>query len=307
VVPYASPDVVIRPAPRGATAARVPFPLAATESLGPSHNGSYHLWTFQTAFRWHFPSIRPDGQWSEQLGKLIQLYRNGRNPADRNTTIDKATWDEVVGNTRLNVARVATTTPTDRFAVYETPWQAPVPETTLATEVDALELVQPLSVANGIWRVYAEPCTVDVLLHHRDTRPLVPNDAHTALFWKDGPSDTALLAEVASTFTALHAWTGAATVPTPAGWNRVEVSGSAVHRLASKLDAFMPRAVSINVDLSGVTTPGNHVLFLAVCGSSAEAPPAPAGLTGSSTIVDLALAWPRAALRLVQVVGPRPV
>jgi hypothetical protein len=85
------------------------------------------------------------------------------------------------------------------------------------------------------------------------------------------------------------------------------VSGSAVHRLPLALDAFVPRAISIDVDLSAVAT-GDHVLLVAVCGGSTETPPAPAGLqNGVSTVVDLVRAWPRAAMRLVQVVGARPV
>jgi len=166
--------------------------------------------------------------------------------------------------------------------------------------------VQPLESRNGIWRVYAEPCTVDVLLHHRDTRPLAANDAYVALFWRSAPSDATLLAELAETFASLHVWSGDAAVPTPAGWNRVSVSGTAVHRLPVALDAFMPRAVSIDVDLSTVS-PGDHVLFVAVCGGSSETPPAPAGLqNGVSTVADMVRAWPRAAMRLVQVTGARP-
>ena len=304
---YASPDIVVRPARRAPGANAVPFPLLANQVIAKPFNGSYHLWTFQTAFRWRFPAIRADGRWTDQLADLIQLFRSSTAGLGNGNTITKATWDAVVGGTRLDASRVVTAAVTDGFAVYETPWQTTAATQTLATEVDVFELVQPLSLQNSIWRVYKEPCTVDVLLHHRDTRPLPVNDAYTALFWRDNVSDVTLLAELASTFTALHAWAGGAVVPQPTGWNRVAVAGSAVHKLPAKLDAFMPRAVSIDVDLSGVD-PGKHVLFLAVCGSTPESPPpAPAGLTGTSTIGDLVQVWPRAALRLVQVVGPRPV
>jgi hypothetical protein len=305
--PYASPDIVVRPAPRAPAAVAVPFPLPAAQSIGPSHSGSYHLWTFQTAFRWHFPAIRADGVWSDQLADLVRLHRNtaGLGNGDR---INKATWDNVVGGTRLTAARAVSAAATDRWAVYETPWQIGGTTPIIATEVDVMELVQPLDVRNGIWRVYAEPCAVDVLVHHRDTRPLVANDAYTALFWRSAPSDAALLALLADPFASLHAWAGATPVPTPAGWNVVSTSGGAVHRLPHTLDAFMPRAISIDVDLSAVAA-GDHVLFLAVCGGTTESPPvAPAGMqAGVSTVVDLVRAWPRAAMRLVQVAGARPV
>ena len=305
---YASPDIVIRPAPRAAAAAAVPFPLTAAQSIGPSHSGSYHLWTFQTAFRWHFPAVRADGVWSDQLADLVRLHRSSTAGLGTGDRINKATWDNVVGGTRLDAARAVSAAAADRWAVYETPWQTGGTAANVATEVDVMELVQPLDVRNGIWRVYAEPCTVDILVHHRDTRPLVANDPYTALFWRSAPSDATLLAELAETFASLHTWAGAPAVPTPTGWNRVSVSGSAVHRLPLALDAFMPRAISVDVDLSAVT-PGDHVLFVAVCGGSTESPPlAPTGLqAGVSTIVDLVRAWPRAAMRLVQVAGARPV
>ena len=306
LVPYASPDIVIRPAPRPAAAAAVPFPLAPAQSIGPAQSGSYHLWTFQTAFRWHFPAVRADGVWSDQLADLVRLHRSGTAGLGNGDRITLATWNAVVGGTRLDASRAVSTAPGDRWAVYETPWQTGGTTPVVATEVDVMELVQPLESRNGIWRVYAEPCTVDVLLHHRDTRPIAANGAYVALFWRSAPSDATLLAELAETFASLHPWSGGAVVPTPAGWNLVSVSGSAVHRLPVALDAFMPRAVSIDVDLSTVAA-GDHVLFVAVCGGSTETPPAPTGMqNGVSTVADMVRAWPRAAMRLVQVTGARP-
>ena len=307
-VPHASPDIVVRPAPRAAAAAAVPFPLPAAQSIGPAQSGSYHLWTFQTAFRWHFPAVRADGVWSDQLADLVRLHRSSTAGLGSGNTINKATWDSVVGGTRLDASRAVSAAPGDRWAVYETPWQTGGATAVVPTEVDVMELVVPLRITNGVWRVYAEPCTVDVLVHHRDTRPIAANGAYTALFWKSAASDVALLAELADPFATLHAWSGATPVPTPAGWNQVTVSGSAVHRLPVPLDAFMPRAISIDVDLSAVNA-GDHVLFVAVSGGGPESPPlAPAGLqAGVSTVVDLVRAWPRAAMRLVQVAGARPV
>ena len=298
--PYESPDVVIRPARRPAAAAPIRFPFASDQAIGPASTGSHHLWTFQTAFRWHFPCIRADGVWSDQLADLIRLYRTSNAGLGTGNRVTLATWNKIVRETRLAPDRSVSTDPAHPFAVFETPWHT-TSSTAPATEVDVLELVQPLSTSAGIWRVRSEPCTVDVLLHHRDTRPVDANDAYVALFFRVAPGSVALLAERASTFDALHEWRGTATVPVPAGWTRV----GTVHRLPVTLDAFMPKAISIDVDLSAVPL-GHHVLFLAVCGSSDDpASPAPEGLSATSTIVDMARAWPRAALRLVKSVGVR--
>ncbi|MBC7841318.1 MAG: hypothetical protein H7099_03365, partial [Gemmatimonadaceae bacterium] len=282
---YASPDIVVRPARRAAAATAVPFPLAANKSLGPSHSGSYHLWTFQTAFRWRFPAIRADGRWTDQLADLIALFRATTAGLTTGNVINKATWDAVVGGTRLDANRVVTATATDGFAVYETPWQTAAAAIVTATEVDLFELVQPARVQNSIWNVYKEPSVVDVLLHHRDTRPMAANGGYVALFWRELPTDVALLAEVASTFAPLHAWTGGA-LPVIPNWTT-----SGVQRLPVAIDAFMPRAVSTNVDLSAIGA-GNHVLFLAVCGGSAEpAPPAPVGLPAAVHRLLNAMSW----------------
>lgn len=310
IVAYASPDIVVRPSPRAANRPALAFPLAAGASLGPRDSGSYHLWTFQTAFRWHFPAVRADGLWSDQLADLVRLYRSLDPTLGAGDTITRDVWNAVVGGTRLDAARAVSAAPGDRWAVYETPWQTARAAPVLATEVDVLELVRPLNEAAGIWRVYAEPSMVDVLLHHRDTSPLAAGAAYTALFWKEAPSDTALLLEPAANFAPLYGWGGGATVPTPASWTPVPAPAGAVHRLSMPLDAFMPRAISIGIDLSSVA-PGHHVILVAVCGGSSpgvEPPPPPSGMPpGAPTIVDLVRSWPRAAMRLVQVVGPRPV
>lgn len=303
---YASPDVIIRPAPRASALPALRFPFLDHQVIGRQENGSVHLWEFQTAFRWLVPSIRADGQWSEQLAHLIEMHRMASG-LGRGRDVNKATWDNVVGGTHLTADRVVSRVPADHWAVYETPWQLAGAADTLATEVDTVELVRPQRERDSIWQVHAGACRVDVTLHHRDTRAVPANGAYTALFTKSAPSKDALLAELAENFSGLYGWTGGATVPTPAGWTRVLANGSAVHRLAAPLDAYLPRAVSIDLDLSAEVA-GTHVLLFAVCGSSAETPPVPDGMVdGVSTVVDLVRAWPRAAMRLVQVTDPRRV
>ena len=81
------------------------------------------------------------------------------------------------------------------------------------------------------------------------------------------------------------------------------------------LDARMPRAASLNVDLRTAVVPANHrVLFLAIAGSGTAGvinalhdpcSVAPVGLAGNATVADLVRRWPYAALRLVRV-SPRP-
>jgi hypothetical protein len=303
-VTYASPDVMIRPAPRLAAAPAIAFPLAAAEVLDSGSAGSHALWTFQTAFRWHFPSIRADGLWTDQLADLIELYRSGNVTLTAGNTVDRATWDAVVGGTRLNVNRALSVAVTDRWAVYETPWQNAGASAAVGTEVDLLELIQPLRVTSNIWRVHSEPCRVDVLLHHRDTRPLPVAGAYTVLLMKTSANSATLLAERASRFNPLHAWDGSTPVPAVVGWTAISAGATTVHRLPTTLDAFMPKAISVDVDLSAIPR-GHHVMLMAICGGSAEVPPAPVGLTATSTLGDMVRAWPRAAMRLVQAVGSR--
>ena len=305
-VAFASPDLVVRPAPRASATAALRFPFRDDQVIGRAESGSFHLWEFQTAFRWLFPAVRADGLWTDQLADLIRLHR-ASSGLGAGSDITKATWDDVVGGTHLTAAREVRRAAADHWAVYETPWQMSGAVAGIATEVDTLELVQPQRVRAGIWHVQAGSCRVDVTVHHRDTRPVAADGAYTALFWRSATDETTLLAALADPFDVLHGWNGAATVPTPAGWNRVTFGGSSVHRLPVALDAFMPRAISIDLDLSGVAV-GDHVLMVAVCGSSAENAPAPAGLVaGASTVVDLVRAWPRAAMRLIRVTDARRV
>jgi hypothetical protein len=86
-------------------------------------------------------------------------------------------------------------------------------------------------------------------------------------------------------------------------------AGVSLTSLLVPLDATMPRAVPIDVDLQAV--PDTHfVMFLAIAGSNVD------GLTASPvlvpppaatppTVVDLVQRWPYAALRVVRI-APRP-
>jgi len=75
----------------------------------------------------------------------------------------------------------------------------------------------------------------------------------------------------------------------------------ALNALSVALDARLPRAVPIDVDLSAVPV-NNRVLFLAIGGSSVDPCTAPpVGLPANPTVVDLVKCWPYAALRMVRL------
>jgi len=154
--------------------------------------------------------------------------------------------------------------------------------------------------------VYREPSVVDVLLHHRGTESRAADDAYAALFVRTASTLDELLTVPASRFAALHGWNGEAVVPSPTGFTAVLSGASAVHRLPEALDVFMPRALSIDLNLIDVPY-GPFVMLVAVPGSGAESAPAPAGLTASSGMATLVRAWPRAAMRIVHAEQRRPV
>jgi hypothetical protein len=296
-VVYASPDVVVRPRANRPTAPGWPFGASVTMTV--ANVAPYQLWTFQTAFRWHYPSLPADGAWSDQLGDLIELHR-ARLGLSAGRLIDAALWNAVVGGTRLDATGGVSAAASDPLAVYRAPWQSAAALTALATEVDVMESVVPRRTVGDVWHVFSEPSTVDVLLHHRDSRPLPPNDAFAILLWRSAPSANALLnASVAGIPAFAASLLGATPAAVPTGWSLAGPGGGAsVHRLPTSLDARMPRAVPIDVDLSGVPS-GHRVLFLAIVGSNTDPLGAlPVGtLTTASALVR---AWPHAALRMVR-------
>jgi hypothetical protein len=302
VVEWASPDIVVRPRPSPATA---PTWRLGAGTLHEFNVLPYQLWTFQTAFRWLYPSVPADGRWGKAFGDLVELHRSTAAafaPVERR--INQALWDAVVGTTRVNAAGVVNAAPGDPLAVYRPPWQTPAAMNAVPTEIDLIDNVVPVNQApDGLQTLYKEPSVVDVLLHHRDIRPLPMGDPYAVLLWREDASQAALLAlDVA----ALQAYAAAVAAgnPLPAtpGWTRVLNGPSAKHPLALvQLDARMPRAVSIDVDFTAVPD-GHFVLLVAFTGSSVDAMSlAPVGLPATPTIGDLVRRWPYAAARLITV------
>ena len=327
---FESPDIVVRPR---ANAGIVPPWTLGTQRIHEGNLQTYQLWTFQTAFRWLYPSVVADGQWTDTFGDLLEFERARRglaasvaNPVGQRF-IDKALWDAVIQNTRVQLDTGLPSTadntdtglpaavPADEPAVLRPAWHTPsrtltgdIRRTVPATEIDLLETVQPRSILNGVWQVHSEVSTVDVLLHHRDMRAVPENGAFAILLSRSGPNREALLNSPGSDLPALAADLLAGNVhAAPAGWTVEDgnVVGRTVHRLPVTLDARMPRAVSIDVNLSDVGR--NHfVLFLAIVGSSADMfAQAPLNLPATPSVRQVVRRWPYAALRLVQV-APRP-
>jgi hypothetical protein len=305
-VAFASPDIVVRPRPSPNTAPA--WRLPPGNVLDAANPLEYELWTFQTAFRWIYPSVQADGKWSDALGELVVLHRT-TDPAFAPVApnIDKKLWDAVVGGTTVDAAGAATLR-TSAFvgadhAVYRPAWQSPANMSAVATEIDLIDHVRPSRSLAGVDWVFKEPSTVDVLIHHRDTRPLAANDAFAIVLWRSAPSQAALEAfDVGPTRPYAVAVAGGATPgPPAAGWNEVLSAGSPLHRLPVPLDARMPRAVSVDMGLSGVTA-GHHVLIMAFAGSSVDPLTlAPVGLPANPRLSQLTVGWPYAAARIIKV------
>jgi len=213
----ASPDVVVRP--RWTTT--TPPAFVAGPKITSVNSPAYDVWTFQTAFRWLYPSVAANGQFSDALGRLVALHRTGMAPAKTAVPeIDALVWADVVGGVRVKADGTVTTDTADPLAVYRAPWQTSRAPTVGATEADLLDLVVPRGVVNDLWTVFREPSTVDVLVHHRDALGLSAGQGFVILLWRSGATPAALMAE--SVTTLLPFLTAAAGGTAQAAHRRVE-------------------------------------------------------------------------------------
>lgn len=293
---HESPDVTVRPRQDPATA-----PAYGGQVISGGNVLAYQLWTFQTAFRWRYPSVVPTGLWTDAFGDLVQLER-ARLGLAAGRYIDRLLWNAVVGGTRLDADLALSDDANQPLAVYRPSWQTPLDPGARATEVDLLETVQPRSVTQGRWLVFSEPSTVDVLLHHRDTRPVAAGSSYAMLLWRTAGSDVDLLDSPAA---GIVDWARAAVSggnpAAPAGW---QIGGAHRNPLSVPLEARLPRAVPIDVDLTGLARFA-RVLFLGIGGSGTDpCTAAPVGMPAGATVSDLVRRWPHAAMRLVTV-SPR--
>lgn len=308
----ASPDIVVRPAWPLTT------PPAFHSTIQSGNVPAYDLWTFQTAFRWLYPSCVPDGRWSDAMRDLVRFHRSvlGLPPG---AFIDATLWRHVVGGTVGGVQRgvrlrqdpaifrraTVTTDPADPLAVYRAPWQSTMGFESAATEIDLMESVLPVRTSGSEWTVFREPSTVDVLLHHRDSRQVNEPGAFASLLWRHAPTAAELSAVAMTDIPAflaavLAAGAGGAAPAAPAGWTAAtRDAGSVWHTLRAPLTARQPRGVSIGVDLTAVPR-GHRVMLLALVGSTADDPIAPP-VGAPVSVADLVRAWPSAAMRIVRV------
>lgn len=302
-----SPDISVRPA--WPVAAAPPFPQVVVGTpdadLTGANAGAFNTWTFQTAFRWWYPSVRADGQWTDAFRDLIQRDRQSRGmPGGR--TITRALWEDVVGGTRLtthNNALVRSTDAADDLAVFRPPWQTELSPDLLATEVDIMECIVAPTAFAGLWNVPAQPSVVEVLLHHRASEPTADLTTYAGLLWKEVTAASNPLAEPAQDF--VDWWDEASelfgdTTAAPAGWTVVRTSPPTSRNVLDiGLDARLPRALPIPLDLTPLA--GKLIVLAAFSSSLADngLQPAPGG---AATLTDLVRSWPHVAVRLVQVV-----
>ncbi|USQ75530.1 hypothetical protein [Ornithinimicrobium cryptoxanthini] len=305
--PASSPDIGVRPA--WPVPAAPPFPQVRVGSpnraLTEANAGVFNTWTFQTAFRWWYPSVRADGQWTDAFRDLIQRDRQARGMSG-GRTITRALWEAVVGNTRLrldNHRLVRSTDAADDLAVFRPPWQTALSPDLLATEVDIMECIVPTTAFAGLWSVPAQPSVVEVLLHHRASEPTTDRTSYAGLLWKEVTAASNPLTEPAQDF--VDWWDEASelfgdTTAAPPGWTVVRTSPPASRNVLDiGLDARLPRAMPIPLDLTPLA--GKLIVLAAFSSSLADngLQPAPGG---AATLTDLVRSWPHVAVRLVQVV-----
>ncbi|WP_426560709.1 hypothetical protein ACPPVT_12560 [Angustibacter sp. McL0619] len=311
VLVSSSPDIVVRPE------SPVIFPPAFLGAPAITKGGAtpYQVWTFQTAFRWLYPSVVADGQWSDAFDNLLMHHRTtmGKTAV---AEIDADVWANVVGTmagglvtggVRVKADGKVTTAPADPLAVYRAPWQTPRAPKAPPSEVDFLDLVVPARPGPP-WEVYKELSVVDVLTHHRDGRPT--DGAYAALLWRSGATAADLMALPAlPVLTYLTSVAGSgALAAAPAGWTVALSGANARWTVPVPVDGRLPRGATIPVDLRAA---GPHVLLLAfVCSTDDDAVPAPSTSAIASvmplSITELVTCWPYAAARVVSVsVRPR--
>jgi hypothetical protein len=239
----ASPDVRIRPAPLagGETAPAAPASLP--------WNGSapdvYLLWIFQTALHKLDPLCRANGMWTEQFAARLAAHT----PAEGNA-ISATRWNAVV--TAANV--------------FSAPWDG------TPTEADLFELIkengQSQNPALGppeISVVKPRQHLIDVLVHHRDLRPVAASDVRVALLRRPLLEPVAGWPSIGITMdwkSKVEILIGGGAPGFVDGWTIADTT-SGMRQPSVDVDARLPRVVTFTVDFTGAA-PGSRFLLLAV-------------------------------------------
>jgi len=278
---YSSPDIAVRPVP-GVVPPRPKFPITKTNlAIGTRTRA---LWQFQVALHHIDPAVRPDGKWTESFERRLAAFRGDHPvagvpvPDGSLRVIDSDVWDQVVvpGN------------------AFEPPWDG-----IEATEADLIELVRH---SPGLFSEAVQPpglLNVEVLVHHRSSRPILPADVRVALLripLSTGSSPPGWEA-VRIEQDVIDAVTGALTpgnpLPTmPAPWSYADL-GTAVRSPNFPVEARVPRPVTFRIS-------GGAVLdqFLLVAVVSTPASPVAAS---PSTVSDLVRSDHHFAARVISV------
>ena len=248
----------------GRTRSAVSRGLDAPRRRQPPNRHAHAFWAFQTAFRTLQPLCRPNGSWTNQFESLLRV-QFGQARAEINETI----WNTVV----------------TAGTVFTPPWGDDDP-----TEADLYELiVEPESDGTSIpelpeldRRAYH----IDVLVHHRDQRPLRPDQVRVTLLRRllTGPRESWGNLAISA------AWKGRVQQllsgnPLPPGFSLVDgwrtASTPAVLSPRGPIEVRTPRAVSFDINFTAVTGPRTRHVLLAIVHSDAD-PVTVASLAGST-------------------------
>jgi len=273
---HASPDIRLRPAPLGAGESAQP---ALTVTWNGSSPDAYQLWVFQTALHKLDPRVRPNGLWSRQFASILR-QRFGANQ------VTPANW-------------TATVVPANVFA---DPWDGTEP-----TEADLFELVRergqdpnPTFGPPSISLVQPRKYKVDVLVHHRDVRPVPAADVKVTLLRRTLGADQTTwpgLPIAADWKAKVVQLIGGASPAFPDSWT-VADAAHPTQPAPGPLDARLPRGVTFDVNFTGATPPARFVL-LAVVHSAPD--PVTAGSLIGDTLQDLILKSHQVAARVVEI------
>ncbi len=274
---FQSPDVAVRPVP-GVVPPVPALPIRKNNSVVRGRG----LWQFKTALHHLDPSCRPtvDG-WTDSFERRLRRFRRshdvGGNPVPPNllAVIDADVWGQVV-------------TMADAFQPM---WDGQEP-----TEADLLELIRYDTTFNNAALLPLGLANVDVLVHHRSSRPLGKDDVRATVIQTSLPVSPVDWAQVRLEAAVATALIGALTTnnppPMPAPWSYADV-GSPVQSPRFNVDARHPRPVTFRVDPGAL---GDRAMFLAAVSTPGEQI-----AVGAGVVRDLVTTDHHLAARIVEV------
>jgi hypothetical protein len=275
---FESPDVQVRTIP-GVVPPTPAFPINESNWMVQQRA----LWQFQVALHNLDPAVRPTGRWTPSFGRRLEAYRRGHSVGGNPVgdllvqVIDADVWAQVM-------------VPGNAFAPM---WDGLEP-----TEADLLELVRRDQLGTGITRVLPGLANVEVLVHHRDSRPLRAADVRVALLRRTVtalPADwNALRLEAAACTALVGALTTNAAPAMPAPWAYADL-GTFVRHPNFDVDARSPRPVTFRIDAGVLGARTLLVAAVSVAGPEVIA-------TSAGLVRDLVTTDHHLAARIIQAV-----